>query len=126
VLGLRAEQVYPVPPLPLPADPTAISAPELAASPAVALFVDRARAVRHNFALTDDNAWAVVGICQRLEGVPLAIELAAARIRLLDPDALLGRLARSLDALGTGPVDLPKRQAVAAVRDPRGAGTAAS
>jgi predicted ATPase len=110
VLGLRAEQVYPVPPLLLPADPTTMSVPELAAAPAVALFVDRARAVRHDFALTDDNAWAVVGICQRLEGVPLAIELAAARTRLLDPDALLGRLARSLDALGTGPVDLPERQ----------------
>jgi Domain of unknown function (DUF4062) len=78
VLGLRAEQVYPVPPLLLPADPTTMSVPELAAAPAVALFVDRARAVRHDFALTDDNAWAVVGICQRLEGVPLAIELAAA------------------------------------------------
>ena len=83
---------------------------ELAASPAVALFVDRARAVRPGFALTEGNAAAVAEICRRLEGLPLAIELAAARTRLLDPGALLGRLARSLDALGTGAVDLPERQ----------------
>jgi hypothetical protein len=66
--------------------------------------------VRHDFALTQGNAWAVVELCRRLEGLPLAIELAAARTRLLDPDALLGRLTRSLDALGTGAVDLPERQ----------------
>jgi predicted ATPase len=110
VLGLRAERVYPVPPLPLPADPAGTPAEALLASPAVALFVDRARAVRGDFALTDRNAWAVVEICHRLEGVPLAIELAAARTRLLEPDALLGRLSRSLDALGTGAMDLPERQ----------------
>ena len=110
VLGLRAEHGYPVPPLLLPADPAGAPAEVLASSPAVALFVDRARAVRHDFALTDRNAWAVVEICRRLEGVPLAIELAAARTRLLDPDALLGRLSRSLDALGAGAVDLPARQ----------------
>jgi len=83
---------------------------DLASSPAVALFVDRARAVRPDFALTAGNAAAVAQICRRLEGVPLAIELAAARIRLLDPAALLDRLAASLDALGTGAVDLPERQ----------------
>ena len=83
---------------------------ELAASPAVALFVDRARAVRPGFALTEDNAAAVAEICRLLEGLPLAIELAAARTRLFDPDALLRRLARSLDALGTGAVDMPERQ----------------
>ncbi len=83
---------------------------ELAASPAVALFVDRARAARPDFALTERNAAAVAEICRRLDGLPLAIELAAARTRLLDPDALLRRLARSLDALGTGAVDLPERQ----------------
>jgi predicted ATPase len=110
VLGLRAEQEYPVPPLALPADPAALPMPELAASPAVALFVERARAVRPGFALTDSNAAAVAEICRRLDGLPLAIELAAARTRLLDPDALLRRLARSLDALGTGSVDLPERQ----------------
>ena len=110
VLGLRAEREYPVPPLPLPADPATVPVEDLAASPAVALFVDRARAVRPGFALTAGNAAAVAEICRRLEGLPLAIELAAARTRLLDPAALLDRLARSLDALGTGAVDLPERQ----------------
>jgi predicted ATPase len=110
VLGLRAEQEYPVPPLSLPTDLAGAPLSELAASPAVALFVDRAHAARPAFALTEGNAAAVAEICRRLDGLPLAIELAAARIRLLDPDALLGRLARSLDALGTGAVDLPERQ----------------
>jgi predicted ATPase len=81
-----------------------------AASPTVALFVDRAREVRPGFALTEGNAAAVAEICRRLEGLPLAIELAAARTRLLDPGALLDRLSASLDALGTGAVDLPERQ----------------
>jgi predicted ATPase len=114
VLGLRAEREYPVPPLPLPATvpagPASVPLEELMTSPAVALFVDRAQAVRPSFALTAGNAAAVAEICRRLEGLPLAIELAAARTRLLDPGALLGRLARSLDALGTGAVDLPERQ----------------
>jgi predicted ATPase len=110
VLGLRAEWEYPVPPLPPPADPVSASVTEIAASPAVALFVDRARAVRPGFALTEGNAAAVAEICRRLEGLPLAIELAAARTRLLDPPALLDRLAASLDSLGTGAVDLPERQ----------------
>src|SRR5690348_10570867 len=110
VLGLRAEREYPVPPLSLPAGPTALPLPELTASPAVALFVDRARAVRPDFALTEANAAAVVAICRHLDGLPLAIELAAARTRLLDPGALLDRLSKSLDALGTGAVDLPERQ----------------
>jgi len=110
VLGLRAEREYPVPPLPVPPSPDTVSVAELAASPAAALFVDRARAVRPGFTLTEGNAAAVAEICRRLEGLPLAIELAAARIRLLDPAALLDRLAASLDALGTGAVDLPERQ----------------
>jgi len=110
VLGLRAEREYPVPPLSLPADLAGASMAGLAASPAVVLFVDRARAARPGFALTESNAAAVAEICRRLDGLPLAIELAAARTRLLDPDALLRRLARSLDALGTGAVDLPARQ----------------
>ena len=109
-LGLRAEREYPVPPLQLPAGPGAASVAEVAASPAVALFVDRARAVRPGFALTDGNAGAVAEICRRLEGLPLAIELAAARTRLLEPPALLDQLVSSLDALGTGAVDLPERQ----------------
>ncbi len=110
VLGLRAEREYPVPPLSLPADLAGVPLAELAVSPAVALFVDRARAARPGFGLTESNAAAVAEICRRLDGLPLAIELAAARTRLLDPNALLGRLTRSLDALGTGAVDLPERQ----------------
>jgi predicted ATPase len=112
VLELQAEREYPVPPLPLPPSPGSgeVSAGELAASPAVALFVDRASAVRPGFTLTEGNAVAVAEICRRLEGLPLAIELAAGRTRLLDPPALLDRLAASLDALGTGAVDLPERQ----------------
>ena len=109
-LRLRAEREYPVPALPLPPDPAMVPLPELASSPAVALFVDRAGAVRHDFALTSANAQAVVDIVRRLECLPLAIELAAARSRLLSPDALLRRLTTSLDALGSGPVDLPERQ----------------
>jgi predicted ATPase len=109
-LRLRAEQEYPVPPLALPEDATGLAIEELASSPAVALFVDRARAVRHGFELRPANAAAVVEICRRLEGLPLAIELAAARTRLVEPEALLHRLVRSLDALGTGTVDVPERQ----------------
>jgi predicted ATPase len=112
VLGLRAEREYPVFPLPTgsSADPSSVSVDELMTWPAVALFVDRAQAVRPDFALTAGNAAAVAEICRRVEGLPLAIELAAARIRLLDPAALLARLASSLDALGAGTVDLPARQ----------------
>jgi predicted ATPase len=110
VLGLGAEREYPVPALPLSPDPACAADGELAAGPAVELFVDRARQVRLDFALTPENAAAVAEICRRLDGVPLAIELAAARTRLLDPGELLARLARSLDALGTGPVDMPERQ----------------
>jgi predicted ATPase len=114
VLELGAEREYPVVPLLLPTgvpvEPAGMPVQKLATSPAVALFVDRARAVRPDFALTEGNAWAVAEICRRLEGLPLAIELAAARTRLLGPEVLLGRLARSLDSLGSGAVDLPERQ----------------
>ena len=109
VLGVRAEHDFLVPPLVLADDPT-VPVEALSASPAVALFVDRARAVRPGFALTTDNAAAVAEICRRLEGLPLAIELAAARTRLLDPGEVLQRLATSLDTLGTGSVDMPQRQ----------------
>jgi predicted ATPase len=110
VLRLRAEREYPVGPLTLPVFSERPPMEALASLPAVRLFVDRAQAVRHDFALTDDNAWAVAEICRRLDGLPLAIELAAARSRLLGPSALLARLGNRLDALGTGPVDLPERQ----------------
>jgi predicted ATPase len=110
VLRLRAEREYPVGPLTVPASSEWPPMEALASLPAVRLFVDRAQAVRYDFVLTEDNALAVVEICRRLDGLPLAIELAAARTRLLDPSALLARLGSRLDALGTGPVDLPERQ----------------
>ena len=110
VLRLRAEREYPVDALSVPAFSEPPPTDELASLPAVQLFVDRAQAVRHNFALTEDNVVAIVEICRLVDGLPLAIELAAARTRVLQPAALLARLERSLDALGTGSVDLPERQ----------------
>ena len=110
VLGLRAEREYPVPPLRLPDSSADVPVEQLASSPAVALFADRARAVSPGFAVTRENAEAIAEICRRLEGLPLAIELAAARTRLLDPEALLARLSTSLDVLGQGAVDMPERQ----------------
>jgi predicted ATPase len=109
-LRLSAEREYPVAPLPHPPDPATAPLDQVAASPAVALFVERAQAVRYDFAITPANVASVVEICRRLECLPLAIELAAARTRLLDPAALLSRLGSSLDALGTGTVDMPERQ----------------
>jgi predicted ATPase len=109
-LRLRAQREYPVGALTVPAFSDRPGLELLASLPAVRLFVDRAQAVRYDFALTEDNAMAVAEICRRLDGLPLAIELAAARSRLLDPEALLARLGRRLDALGSGPIDLPERQ----------------
>src|SRR5829696_8448006 len=83
---------------------------DLAEVEAVKLFVERARAIDPAFALTSDNAVAVAGICARLDGLPLAIELAAARTRLFTPTALLGRLDRRLPVLTEGPMDAPIRQ----------------
>jgi predicted ATPase len=110
VLRLRAEHEYPVGPLTVPTFAGRPPIEELASLPAVQLFIDRARAVRRDFALTENNALSVAEICRRLDGLPLAIEIAVARIRLLTPDALLARLGGSLQALGTGPADLPERQ----------------
>src|SRR5262249_58900711 len=98
VLGLRAEREYPVQPLQLPASADAAPVGELTASPAVALFVDRARAVRPGFALTRENAAAVVEICRRLAGLPLGVRLAAGRSRVPAPRAPLGRPARAVRA----------------------------
>jgi predicted ATPase len=92
-----------------PADQSA-STEVIASSPAVRLFVDRARAVEADFVLDASNARQVGAICRRLEGMPLAIELAAARVRLLRPEALLRRLERRLPLLIGGSTDLPQRQ----------------
>ena len=107
-LRVRGEQVYAVPPLSLP-DPAA-SLAEIADSEAVRLFVERAMATSPTFDLTADNAEAVARICMRLDGLPLAIELAAARLNLFTPADLLHRITDRLDVLASGGRDVPERQ----------------
>jgi predicted ATPase len=110
-LRVRGENVVSVPPLSLPgAAVGAMSADQVSQFEAIQLFVERARGVRSDFRLTDDNAAAVAEICRRLDGLPLAIELATARLNLFSPEALRDRLAGSLKALGSGARDLPARQ----------------
>ena len=109
-LRLRGEHEYAVPPLALPEAGLGTTSEVVSQAPAVALFVQRARAVRADFALTDENAAAVAEVCARLDGLPLAIELAAARVRLLTPEAMAARLERRLPLLVGGARDLPARQ----------------
>jgi predicted ATPase/serine/threonine protein kinase len=109
-LHVYGEHEFPVPPLALP-DLNSIPPLEtLSQLPAIALFVERARAVKREFSLTKENAPAVAAICARLDGLPLAIELAAARIKLLSPSAMLARLESRLNLLTGGARDLPTRQ----------------
>jgi predicted ATPase/serine/threonine protein kinase len=109
-LHVYGEHEFPVPPLALPDLKSIPPLEALSRLPAVALFVERARAVKHEFALTRENAPAVAAICARLDGLPLAIELAAARIKLLSPTAMLARLESRLNLLTGGALDLPTRQ----------------
>ena len=109
-LRVRDEQLVPLQPLALP-EPTQVpDLAQLSATPSVALFVERAREATPAFVLTPDNAATVVELCQRLDGLPLALELAAARLSLLSPSALLARLSRRLPLLSRGARDLPQRQ----------------
>jgi predicted ATPase/DNA-binding CsgD family transcriptional regulator len=109
-LHVRGEHEFPLAPLQLPGPAELASLDDLTEVEAVKLFVERARAVDPAFALTGDNAAAVAGVCARLDGLPLAIELAAARTRLFTPTALLARLDRRLPVLTEGPMDVPIRQ----------------
>lgn len=108
-LHLRGEYEYPVPPLAPPDLRHLLTVEALAQYAAVELFLQRALAAKPNFALTDENAYAVAEICNRLDGLPLAIELAAARIKLLSPQAMLPRLESRLKLLTGGARDLPER-----------------
>jgi predicted ATPase/class 3 adenylate cyclase len=110
VLHMQAEHEFAVPPLALP-DLTCL--PDLSAvsqCEAVAFFISRAQAVKPSFQLTHSNALAVAEICARLDGLPLAIELAAARMKLLTPQALLARLSQRLQVLTSTTRDTPARQ----------------
>jgi predicted ATPase/DNA-binding SARP family transcriptional activator len=109
-LHVSGEREFPVLPLALPNPERCPSVELLVEFPAVALFIQRARDARPDFAVTEETAPVVAEICRRLDGLPLAIELAAARIRLLPPKALLARLENRLALLTGGPRDLPARQ----------------
>jgi predicted ATPase/class 3 adenylate cyclase len=123
-LRVSGEQEYPVPGLPVPPDPGQLGGYEtarlggaagldpatLSTFEAVRLFIARAVSVRPDFAVTNENAPAVAAICARLQGMPLAIELAAARVKLLSPAAIMARLEHQLNLLAAGARDLPARQ----------------
>ena len=110
ILHVSGEQEYPVPPLGLP-DPAHLPPlTQLSQFESVALFIERARSVKPDFDVTNENAPAVAEICVRLDGLPLAIELAAARIRIFTPQSMLSRLEDRLGLLAGGARDLPERQ----------------
>ena len=106
-LRVGGEYVYGLAPLEVPREDTLQA---LSASPAVSLLIARAQLIARGFAVDQSNAAAVAALCRELDGLPLAIELAAARLSLLDPAGLVKRLRAAPDALGRGPRDLPGRQ----------------
>jgi diguanylate cyclase (GGDEF)-like protein len=106
-LHITGEQLYAVPPLSLPAHPESLTPAELARYPAVALFLARAQSVRLDFHLTPENRMAVTELCARLDGIPLAIELAANRISHFSPEEMLAQTSLSL--LTRAPTDFPQR-----------------
>ena len=109
-LGVAGETVYSVPPLSLPSEPGTPTARQVASLEAVELFVERARGARPGFELTDENAAAVAAICRRVDGLPLAIELAAARVNVLSPQQILDRLDHRLTLLSGSRRDVTDRQ----------------
>jgi predicted ATPase len=109
-LHVYGEREYPIPPLAVPESRSKMSIEALSKCPAVALFLQRATAAKPDFALNAENAAAVAEICARLDGLPLAIELAAARVKVLSPSAMRTRLASRLQLLTGGAQDLPQRQ----------------
>lgn len=109
-LRVAGEQEYPVPPMVLPDPEDVPDVSELSHAEAVQLFVERARAARPDFMLSEANSRAVVGILAQLDGLPLAIELAAARVKILTPQAILDRLASGLGLLQSSARDLDARQ----------------
>ena len=114
-LHLRAERVFHVPPLALPDPHNLPPLEELALYPSVALFLRRAQAINLDFALDGDNAQAVAELVVRLDGLPLAIELAAARTGFLSPQMILDRLGQRLSLLRWQAPDLPERQQTASL-----------
>lgn len=110
ILRLYDEHVFVVPPLSLPDIRYVYSVTQLSQYNAIRLFIERAKAIKPEFTLTDQNSQAVAEVCSKLDGLPLAIELAAARIRLLPPQAMLSRLQSRLGLLTSGARDLPARQ----------------
>ncbi|MGO9298359.1 MAG: BTAD domain-containing putative transcriptional regulator [Streptosporangiaceae bacterium] len=118
LLGVEGEQGWPVPPLSLPGGETGPAAPELAGYDAITLFEQRARLVRPDFRVTGENAAAVVAVCRRLDGLPLAIELAAARMRIMSASQLAERLDDVFAVLTGGARTAPRRhQALRATLD---------
>lgn len=109
-LHLYGEREFPVPPLALPDSRSTPSLEALSRCPAVALFVQRAVAAKPDFELNRENASGIAEICTRLDGLPLAIELAAARVKVLSPSSMRARLASRLQLLKGGARDLPERQ----------------
>ncbi|HSF02429.1 MAG TPA: tetratricopeptide repeat protein, partial [Solirubrobacterales bacterium] len=109
-LHLRGERQFAVPPLALPDRSRMEPLDQLTRYEAIRLFVQRALAIKPSFTISDGNAYAIAEICHRLDGLPLAIELAAARVNVLSPQALLARLEHRLAVLTSGPRDVPARQ----------------
>lgn len=108
-LRLDGEYEYPVPPLDVPEQGETPSLDDLAGVPSVAMFLQRARAVRPDFTLSPGNAAEIAALCQHLEGLPLALELAAARVKVLSPQAILANYSRRLELLTGGGPDRPER-----------------